>query len=63
MKWPEEETRRIQIVGNYSMPQAGVEDCVRCHNAKFATVIVDGLCLDCWSKKIIENELNELEKL
>ena len=43
-----EETRNIKRVGNYSTSQADTDDCEYCHNAKFATVIIDGLCLDCY---------------
>lgn len=45
-----EETRNIARVGNYSTEQAHPEDCNGCHSAKFATIIVDGLCLDCREK-------------
>jgi len=41
-----EETRVIEIVGNYPKGQADT-DCIMCHNAKFGTVLVDGVCLDC----------------
>ena len=42
-----EETRIIKRVGNYSTSQATTEDCIQCSNAKFGTIIIDGLCLDC----------------
>lgn len=34
-------------VGRYSMGQANPEDCKSCHNAKWATVLANGVCLDC----------------
>ena len=42
-----EEDRSIRIVGNYSLYQAAPEDCIECKNAKYATVLIDGKCLDC----------------
>lgn len=46
--------RIIERVGNYSTCKAEPEDCQRCHNAAFATIIIDGLCLDCRDEKIPE---------
>jgi len=43
----EQETRVIKRVGNYSTSQAYITDCTVCKNAKFGTVIIDGVCLDC----------------
>lgn len=42
-----EETRSIGFVGRYSFKQLSPEDCKKCKDAKWATVIIDGLCLDC----------------
>jgi hypothetical protein len=58
-----EETRTIEIVGNYSKKQAYPEDCFVCRNAKMGTVLVDGVCLDCMDilstrKKQIEGMLS-----
>lgn len=43
-----EETRFIQIVGNYSMSQAYPEDCSRCKDASYSTVLIDGLYINCY---------------
>jgi hypothetical protein len=43
-----EETRSIKIVGRYSVGQANPEDCQTCHNATWATTLIDGICLDCF---------------
>ena len=43
-----EEIRNIKRVGNYSMGQAEPEDCAKCHSAVWGTIIIDGLCLDCY---------------
>lgn len=51
-----EESRIIEIVGSYSKRQVNREDCIVCHNARFATVVIDGLCLDCYGKKIVEKQ-------
>ena len=51
-----EETRIIKRVGNYSYTEAYPEDCKVCHNAKYATVLIDGVCLDCLIKKSITIE-------
>lgn len=53
----EEETRNIKVVGNYALGEAGSEDCDRCHNARFGSVIIDGICLACRDEKIIEKEV------
>lgn len=50
-----EETRIIKHVGNYSYSQATPEDCEICHNAKYGTVLIDKLCLDCYIKKQLNN--------
>lgn len=42
-----EENRVIKRVGGYSTMQAEPEECYKCKDAKFGTVIIDGLCLDC----------------
>lgn len=42
-----EETRVIQRVGSYSTGQAERNDCKKCRDAVWGTVIIDGLCLDC----------------
>jgi len=54
-----EETRIITRVGNYSIGQSYPEDCIKCHNAKYATVIIDGLCLDCYLEECISDFLDE----
>lgn len=55
----EEETRIITRVGNYSTAQASPEDCKRCHNAKYGTVIINDLCLNCRDQKVIEKGILE----
>ena len=54
-----EDTRTFKIVGGYSVTQADIHDCVRCHDAKYATILIDGLCLDCHEKKVIEKDIIE----
>ncbi|MBT9166742.1 MAG: hypothetical protein DDT19_00066 [Syntrophomonadaceae bacterium] len=56
-----EEERSIRVVGNYRFPQAEPEDCKVCHSAKWATVLVNGICLDCIDNKYEETweELRE----
>jgi len=51
-----EETRTIKRVGNYSTMQGNPEDCTRCGNAQYGTIIIDGLCLDCFEEKILEKQ-------
>lgn len=52
-----EETRIIRRVGGYSTQQAYPEDCKRCHDAALATVIIDGLCLNCFEEAVVEKHL------
>ena len=54
-----EDKRSIRIVGNYRFTQAQPEDCLKCHNAKWATVLIDSICIDCYRKKVIEKEILE----
>lgn len=51
-----EETRIIKRVGNYSTFQAKPNDCIICNNAKYATVIIDDICLDCTLKDLQHHE-------
>ena len=51
------ETRVIKRVGNYSTSQADMVDCINCNNASMATVIIDGLCLDCYVREAIEKAI------
>ncbi len=51
-----EESKTIKRVGNYSTQQANPEDCVMCHNARFGTIVVGEVCLDCYEQKILEKE-------
>jgi len=51
-----EETRSIEVVGNYGFSQADEEDCQQCHKAKMGTVLIDGLCIDCFKINTIEAE-------
>ena len=48
-----EETRIIKRVGNYSTSQANPEDCNICHNAKWATILINNVCLDCYLKNYV----------
>lgn len=45
-----EETRILKIVGAYSISIGEVkpEDCIKCHNAKWGTILIDDVCLDCF---------------
>ena len=52
-----EESKIIKRVGNYSTSQASPGDCVKCHKAKFGTMIIDGVCLDCYEGKILERDI------
>ena len=57
-----EENRLIARVGNYSTRQAYPSDCTNCHDAKYATVIIDSLCLDCFVNAKIKVFLNDAQK-
>jgi len=48
----EEEKRNIRMVGHYSFRQVEPEACEICHNAKYGTVLIDGVCLECHDKEI-----------
>lgn len=47
-----EEKKIIRRVGNYTTGYARQEECKRCKNAKFATVLIDDLCLDCYTESL-----------
>jgi len=52
-----EETRIIKRVGNYLTIQANTEDCIKCKNAKFATILINDLCLGCYEEKVLERKI------
>lgn len=37
----------IKVVGNYRHSQAEPTDCAKCHNAKWGSVLIDGICAEC----------------
>lgn len=47
-----DENRGFMRVGSYSTPQAYPEDCIKCKNAKYGTILIDKICLDCVLKKL-----------
>jgi len=49
-----EETSVIKSVGR-PLEQATPEDCKKCHNAKIGTIIINGLCLDCFLAQYPDN--------
>ncbi len=53
----EERQDLYEMVGNYSIPQADIKDCKRCHNAELGTIIINGLCVECRDAKILEKDL------
>ena len=58
-----EETRIIKRVGRYVTNQAYPEGCTKCGDAKFGTIIIDELCLDCLldevSREVAKKAYNE----
>jgi hypothetical protein len=52
-----EELRYIGRVGYYSTSQLDPTDCKGCGDARWATVIVGDLCLDCRDKAIIRKTM------
>ena len=46
-----ETTKSIERVGAYSTLQCTPEDCTICKDAMYATMIVDGICLECLEKR------------
>lgn len=40
-----------------SIPMAAQADCLHCKNAELGTILIDGLCLKCHDKKVIEKDI------
>ncbi len=40
---------KLQIVGSHTPPKGDAmpEDCIRCHNAEWGTIVVDSICIKC----------------
>ena len=54
---PETELRH-QIVGNYRHPTALPNECKRCHNARWGSTLINGICAECLFRQL---ELNQEE--
>lgn len=52
-----EDSRIVKRVGAYTTNQAEQNDCERCHDATWGTVLIDGLCLDCYVGKMKDKDL------
>ena len=53
-----EEERSLKMVGHYSMSQGVPTDCLQCNDAKWGTVLVNDLCLDCFMTGMFVAEIS-----
>jgi hypothetical protein len=47
---------KVRVVGYYTVPEAETTDCICCHDADWADVLIEGICGRCLLEAYHERE-------